>query len=71
MSAVQTRVEIEGSPQLMLVFPSPLTNEVIVRLRESLDAVRQNGKTFVIDGPCDVYQLVDGSWQPLKHSGEP
>lgn len=65
-------VVTEGSksPPLMLIYPHYLTAEARRNVTTLLSAVLESGKSFVIDGGVEVYQLIDGRWIHLDGSIE-
>ncbi len=53
------------APRLMLIVHQKLSMAQHENIRESLGKALESGKTIVIDGGVEVFQLINGKWLHL------
>lgn len=57
-------------PTLLLRFPRLITRRQIEQIRH-LYATAKPGQPLIFDGGIEVYQLIDGRWEPLNQPPNP
>jgi hypothetical protein len=62
--AIPVELPAEGSPPLIVISRVRLPQHQIAYLRALMERARR-GRCVVFDGDLDVFQLIDGRWQPL------
>jgi hypothetical protein len=63
-------IGINWSPKFLVIARRRLTTQAFANLHKSIDEVCEAQNKAVAFEDCDVFQLVNGRWEPLLDSSE-